>query len=253
MAQADSKNSITAPPAMASWFQGTIGDRRDILEGDDFRNRLVARVETPELADQIAEHNAAAKAALPAIPSRRLFLSQAAGLAAGGTALALATVTPTPAAADDSALLKLEERIFEKKEAFDRLKPEVDRLNAIYTAEEWRMHGEFEATRTGPTFAERRAIIDSMPAFKEYMRLRGLQEREREAADRLVEQMWEIKAQTPEGRRSKLIVLLGYVMEGDEWRDAKRPGVTFDVTLARDLMIELVGGEPGAQLRDQFA
>jgi hypothetical protein len=41
--------------------------------------------------------------------------------------------------------------------------------------------------------------------------------------------MWEIKAHTSEGRRSKLIVLLGYVMEGDEWRDAKRPGVTFDV------------------------
>ena len=42
-------------------------------------------------------------------------------------------------------------------------------------------------------------------------------------------------------------------MENDEWRDAKQPGVTFDVTLARDLMIELVGGEPGAQLQAQFA
>ena len=112
MAQADSKNSITAPHAMASWFQGTIGDRRDILEGDDFRNRLVARVETPELADQIvAEHNAAVKAALlPAIPSRRLFLSQAAGLAAGGTALALATVKPTPAIAGQDPVFGLIER-----------------------------------------------------------------------------------------------------------------------------------------------
>jgi len=92
-----------------------------------------------------------------------------------------------------------------------------------------------------------------MPEFEECMRLRGLQEREREAADGLVKQMWEIEAQTPEGRRAKLIVLLGYVMENDEWRDAKQPGVTFDVTLARDLMIELVGGEPGAQLQAQFA
>ena len=100
MAQADSKNSTTAPRAMASWFQGTIGDRRDILEGDDFRNRLVARVETPELADQIvAEHNAAVKAALlPVVASRRGFLSHAAGLAAGGTVLALATIPPAPAA-----------------------------------------------------------------------------------------------------------------------------------------------------------
>jgi len=48
-----------------------------------------------------------------------------------------------------------------------------------------------------------------MPEFEECMRLRGLQEREREAADGLVKQMWEIEAQTPEGRRAKLIVLLG--------------------------------------------
>jgi len=54
MAQAGSKNSITAPRTMASWFQGTIGDRRDILEGDDFRNRLVARVETPAFAHATA-------------------------------------------------------------------------------------------------------------------------------------------------------------------------------------------------------
>jgi|GraSoi2013_100cm_1033763.scaffolds.fasta_scaffold18152_1 hypothetical protein len=40
-------------------------------------------------------------------------------------------------------------------------------------------------------------------------------------------------------------------MEDDEWRRAfDEP---FDVTRARDLMIEFVGGEPAAQLRDQFA
>jgi hypothetical protein len=63
--------------------------------------------------------------------------------------------------------------------------------------------------------------------------------------------MWEIKALTPEGRRAKVLVLLGYVMEDDEWR---RPfDQTFDVTRARDLMIEFVGREPAAQLRGQFA
>jgi hypothetical protein len=78
--------------------------------------------------------------------------------------------------------------------------------------------------------------------------LRG---RQREAADDLVKQMWEIKAQTPEGRRAKVLVLLGYVMEDDEWRRVfSEP---FDVTRARDLMIEFVGGEPAAQLRDQFS
>jgi hypothetical protein len=40
-------------------------------------------------------------------------------------------------------------------------------------------------------------------------------------------------------------------LEDDEWRRAfDEP---FDVTRARDLLIEFVGGEPAAQLRDQFA
>jgi hypothetical protein len=112
------------------------------------------------------------------------------------------------------------------------------------------MGDEYEATRIGPTFEERRAVVDAMPKFKEYMRLRELQEIQREAADNLVEQMWQIKAQTPEGRRAKVLVLLGYVMDDDEWRRSfDQP---FDMTRARDLMIEFVGGEPAAELRDQF-
>ena len=160
---------------------------------------------------------------------------------------------PAFAAADDSALVKLEEQIFEHKEAISKLQPEAERLADIWSKEDHGLHDEFEATRTGPTFHERKAIVEAMPEFKECMRLRELQEREREAADGLVKLMWEIKAQKPEGRRAKLIVLLGYVMEDDEWRNAKLPGMTFDVILARDLMIELVGGEPGAQLQAQFA
>jgi hypothetical protein len=63
--------------------------------------------------------------------------------------------------------------------------------------------------------------------------------------------MWQIKAQTPEGRRAKVIVLLDYVMEEDEWRRVF--DCDFDVTRARDLLIEFVGGEPAERLRDQFA
>jgi hypothetical protein len=48
-----------------------------------------------------------------------------------------------------------------------------------------------------------------------------------------------------------VLVLLGYVMDDDEWRRSfDQP---FDMTRARDLMIEFVGGEPAAELRDQFA
>jgi hypothetical protein len=83
------------------------------------------------------------------------------------------------------------------------------------------------------------------------MRLRELQRIEWSAAEDLVEQMWAIEAQTPEGRRAKVLVLLGYVMEDDEWRRAFDEA--FDVTRARDLLIEFVGGEPAEQLRDQFA
>jgi hypothetical protein len=47
---------------MARWFQSdlSIGDRCEILEGDAFANKVVARAETPEIAAAIvAEHNAA--------------------------------------------------------------------------------------------------------------------------------------------------------------------------------------------------
>lgn len=47
---------------MARWFQSdlSIGDRCEILEGDDFANKVVASAETPEIAAAIvAEHNAA--------------------------------------------------------------------------------------------------------------------------------------------------------------------------------------------------
>jgi hypothetical protein len=156
-----------------------------------------------------------------------------------------------PAIHPDARLFEIKEEVFRHKEAISALEPEVDRLSDIWTKENKRMHDEFEATRIAPTFEEREAILAAMPEFKEYMRLRELQELHREPADNLVKQMWEINAQTPEGKRAKVLVLLGYVMEGDEWR--RTFDEPFDVTRARDLMIEFVGGEPAAQLRDQFA
>jgi hypothetical protein len=56
-----------------------------------------------------------------------------------------------------------------------------------------------------------------------------------------------------EGRRAKPLVLLGYVMEDDEWRYTNAVVEPYDITRARDLMIEFVGGEASEQLRDQFA
>ena len=116
-----------------------------------------------------------------------------------------------------------------------------------------RLHDEFEATRTAPTFDERKAIVEAMPEYNECMRLFEMQVRQRKLADDLVKQMWEIKAQTPEGRWAKVLVLPGYVMEDDEWRYTNAGVEPYDITRARDLLIEFVGGEASEQLRDQFA
>jgi hypothetical protein len=48
-------------------------------------------------------------------------------------------------------------------------------------------------------------------------------------------------------------VLLSFVLDDNEWRMPKLPGDDFDIIQARDLLIDLVGGEPGEMLRNQFA
>jgi hypothetical protein len=138
----------------------------------------------------------------------------------GGMICGLAGHSTRANEATDAQLLALEEKVFAHKEAFDALKPEADRLREIWCKEDHRLHDEFETTRIWPTFEERKAILDAMPEYKESMRLQEMQQQHREKADDLVKQMWEIKAQTPEGRRAKVLVLLGYVMEDDEWRRA---------------------------------
>jgi hypothetical protein len=65
--------------------------------------------------------------------------------------------------------------------------------------------------------------------------------------------MWALPAQTPEGKRSKLLVLVGFIL-GEEWRHQdEHEKTSYEIMRARSLMIELVGGEPAQQLRDQFA
>ena len=68
--------------------------------------------------------------------------------------------------------------------------------------------------------------------------------------DALVEQMWAIPALTPEGRRAKVLVALRLLP--DDWRAVDK-SADYGVRETRQLLIELVGGDAGAQLRDQFA
>ena len=117
--------------------------------------------------------------------------------------------TGWPAIHPDERLLELERKIFKHKARFDDLQPETDRLDDIWCKENHRLAAEFEKTQIWPTFDERRAITDGMPEYKEFMRLRGLQEYQREAADRLVKQMWEMEARRRKAGGQKCSCCLG--------------------------------------------
>ena len=69
--------------------------------------------------------------------------------------------------------------------------------------------------------------------------------------DRLIEQMQQLPARTEEGRAAKVVVLLQCTV-GHEWQRSDNE-TEYDDRQARNLLIELVGGESAVQLRAQFA
>jgi hypothetical protein len=92
---------------------------------------------------------------------------------------------------------------------------------------------------------------EQMPESKEHTRLEKLQDPFYEPMDALIKQMFAMLAHTAEGRLAKVTVLLGCIL-GDEWRGTDEE-TEYPERMARDLLIEVVGGQPGEQLRDQFA
>jgi hypothetical protein len=90
-----------------------------------------------------------------------------------------------------------------------------------------------------------------MPEAIEHNRLERLQEPHYREMDRMIAQMWATPAHTPEGRQAKVWVLLGCIL-GGSWRETD-DRMEYEKQRARDLLIELVGGEPAAQLRNQFS
>lgn len=192
------------------------------------------------------------------LPSRRRFLSQATGVAAGCAIVALASGSTLPAAAAsasplDSALLALEETIFQHKQAAEAFEPEMDRLDAVLKGAAKRFQDEAKAAGTLAEWRDRCfEQLSAMPEYIEQNRLCELQDEHWRTVDKLVGEMWSIPAHTPEGKRSKLLVLLGCIL-GEEWRHTDDDGRTsYEILRARSLLIELVGGEPSRQLRDQF-
>src|SRR5258708_30670117 len=93
----------------------------------------------------MAEVNSENSTAVPAVSTRRRFLSQAAGVAAGGTALALATIPPAAAVAAPANLLdptkaspELRAAALSLDEAHERLKAAKARFSAdLIKVSEW--------------------------------------------------------------------------------------------------------------------
>jgi hypothetical protein len=69
--------------------------------------------------------------------------------------------------------------------------------------------------------------------------------------DALIQQMFAIPARTAEGLRAKATVLLGCIL-GDDWRGTDKE-TEYPELMARNLLLEFVGGKPEEALRGQFA
>jgi hypothetical protein len=94
-------------------------------------------------------------------------------------------------------------------------------------------------------------IATDIPECREHTRLCRLQDPFLARMDALIKQMFAMPAHTAEGRRAKATVLLGCIL-GTEWR-RKDDETDYPEQMARTLLIDFVGGEPGEMLRDQFA
>jgi hypothetical protein len=156
-----------------------------------------------------------------------------------------------PAPQDDQRLIELEEKIFEEWNAAHALDPEIIRLAEIWHAEGRRLATEVDQGRCTLSPDERWRLVGEMPECKEHDRLLKLQDEPYARMDAFVNEMFATPARTPEGRRAKAIVLLSVIM-GDEWSRVEKE-TDYPERMARNLLIEFVGGEPGDRLRDQFA
>ncbi len=184
--------------------------------------------------------------------SRRGFLAIAAASAVSAGALAAAAMPP---AQDDRKLLELEEKIFHEWREACAFDPEIIRLGNLWTAESDRLYKEalLREVQTGVylTPQERWEIVTNLPDCIEHSRLCELQEPFIRRQDALIEEMFAMPAHTPEGRRAKVQVLLVCVM-GNDWSGVDEE-TEYPERMARNLLIEFIGGEPGAMLRDQFS
>jgi hypothetical protein len=194
----------------------------------------------------------------PIDSSRRRFLTVAAAASAVSVGALAAVAMPVQQASsisDDSALVKLEEQIFEQYEGATAYDAGIIRLSEIWTTESHRLYKEAlsREIKAGSYLSpdERWALVTDMPESREHTRLVELQEPFYARMDALVKQMFATPAHTAEGRRAKATVLLCVIMSNDWQRTDDE--TEYPERMARDLLLEFIGGEPGEMLRGQFA
>jgi len=195
------------------------------------------------------------KAALDnSITSRRRFLAVAAASSAvSAGSLAVAAMPAAPQ--DDRRLLELEERIFEQYNGACAFNDEILRLSKIWTDKRRQLYDEALSREVQAgvhlTANERWVFFTDMPEYREHSRMCELQAPFYERMEALIKQMYATPAHTAEGRRAKFLVLLGVIL-GEDWQERDEE-TDYQQLMTRRLLIEFVGGEPGEQLRDQFA
>jgi len=188
------------------------------------------------------------------ITSRRRFLAVAAASSAvSAGSLAVAAMPAAPQ--DDRKLLELEEQIFEQYNDACAFNDEIIRLSKIWPGKARQLYDEAlkKEWQAGVyiTADERWKRAMDTPECREHSRLCKLQEPFYERMEALIKQMYATPAHTAEGRRAKFLVLLGVIL-GEDWQE-RDDETDYPQLMARRLLIELVGGEPGERLRDQFA
>jgi hypothetical protein len=188
------------------------------------------------------------------ITSRRRFLAVAAtasAVSAGSLAVAAMPAAPQ----DDRKLLELEEQIFEQYNGACAFNDEILRLSKIWTDKliairDAALSREVQAG-VHLTANERWVLFTDMPEYREHSRMCELQAPFYERMEALIKQMYATPAYTAEGRHAKVMVLLGVIL-GEDWRERDEE-TDYQQLMTRRLLIEFVGGEPGEQLRNQFA
>jgi len=186
------------------------------------------------------------------ITSRRRFLAVAAASSAvSAGSLAVAAMPAAPQ--DDRKLLELEEQIFEQYNGACAFNDEILRLSKIWTDKRRQLYDEALSREADVhlTANERWVLFTDMPEYREHSRMCELQAPFYERMEALIKQMYATPAHTAEGRRAKFLVLLGVIL-GEDWQERDEE-TDYQQLMTRRLLIEFVGGEPGEQLRDQFA